>query len=158
MIILLDIDGVLEITPHWRQPEIHPDGFMKLNAKALANLSILHQKTNAAIVLTSTHRIRYNENQWKEIFRARGLYFEVLSKLNDKTEISQLLDRGTEIKEWVETKGKNLNYVIIDDDASINALPNDINQRWVQTKPLIGFNEENLEKALEILTVNSKNQ
>lgn len=55
MIILLDIDGVLEITPIWRQVEIHSDGFMKLNEKALQNLSILYRTTRASIVLTTTH-------------------------------------------------------------------------------------------------------
>jgi hypothetical protein len=51
------------------------------------------------------------------------LNFETISKLNNKTEISQLLDKGSEIKEWVENKGQEHNYVIIDDDQSINALP-----------------------------------
>ena len=156
MIILLDIDGVLETTPTWRQVEIHSDGFMKLNEKALENLSTLHKRTNASIVLTTTHRINYDETKWIEIFRLRGLNFETISKLNNKTEISQLLDRGTEIKEWVEKKGEGQNYVIIDDDQSINALPEYIKERWVATRPSIGFDKEALEKALLILTVNSK--
>jgi hypothetical protein len=156
MTILLDIDGVLETTPAWRQAEIHSDGFMKLNEKALENLSILHKRTNASIVLTTTHRINYDETKWIEIFRFRGLNFETISKLNNKTEISQLLDRGTEIKEWVEKGGEAQNYVIIDDDQSINALPECIKERWVATRPSIGFDKEALEKALLILTVNSK--
>jgi len=156
MTILLDIDGVLETTPSWRHAEIHSDGFMKLNNKALENLSILHKRTNASIVLTTTHRINYDETKWKEIFKLRGLNFETISKLNNKTEISQLSDRGTEIKEWVENQGEEQNYVIIDDDLSINALPEFIKERWVATRPSIGFDKEALEKALLILTVNSK--
>lgn len=155
MIILLDIDGVLETTPSWRRAEIDTDGFMKLNENALENLSILHKKTNASIVLTTSHRINYDETKWKEIFRLRGLNFDSISKLNSKTEISQLLDRGSEIKEWVEKKGQGHNYVIIDDDQSINALPEYIKERWVATRPSIGFDKEALEKALLILTVNS---
>ncbi|MEA5258899.1 CPCC family cysteine-rich protein [Arcicella aquatica] len=151
MIILLDIDGVLETTPSWRQPEFLSDGFMRLNENALKNLSILYKVTNASIVLTTTHRINYDEAKWKEIFSTRGLNFETISKLNDKTEISQLLDRGSEIEEWIKTKGANQNYVIIDDDLSINALPDNIKERWVTTKPLIG-----LDKALLILTINAK--
>jgi len=156
MTILLDIDGVLETTPTWRQVEIHSDGFMKLNEKALENLSILHRRTKASIVLTTTHRINYDESKWKEIFKNRGLNFETISKLNDKAEISQLLDRGTEIKEWVDSNGEKQNYVIIDDDLSINALPEYIKERWVATRPSVGFDKEALEKALLILTVNSK--
>ncbi|MDI9859380.1 CPCC family cysteine-rich protein [Flectobacillus roseus] len=156
MIILLDIDGVLETTPAWRQVEMHSDGFMKLNERTLENLSILHKRTNASIVLTTTHRINYDIARWKEIFRLRGLNFEVISKLNSKTDISQFLDRGTEIKEWVEQYGEKQNYVIIDDDQSINALPENIKERWVATRPLIGFDKEALEKALNILISNSK--
>ncbi|MBK8672891.1 MAG: hypothetical protein IPN93_07865 [Bacteroidetes bacterium] len=156
MTILLDIDGVLETTPIWRQAEIHSDGFMKMNEKALENLSILYKRTNASIVLTTTHRINYDETEWKIIFKNRGLIFDTISKLNDKTKISHLADRGTEIKEWVERIGKNINYVILDDDKSINALPENIKDRWVSTNPLIGFDKESLEKALRILTINSK--
>ena len=154
MIILLDIDGVLEITPAWRKVEILSDGFMKLNENALKNLAILYEKTNASIILTTTHRIKYDESKWKEIFKLRGLNFETISKLNEKTEIGQLLDRGSEIKEWVENNEKNLNYVIIDDDTSINALSNSIKKRWVSTKSFVGFDKECLEKALFILTKN----
>jgi hypothetical protein len=69
----------------------------------------------------------------RRFFRLRGLNFETISKLNNKTEISQLLDKGSEIKEWVENKGQEHNYVIIDDDQSINALPEYIKERWVAT-------------------------
>lgn len=80
--------------------------------------------------------------------------FDSISKLNEKTEISQFLDRGTEIKEGVNGKGAKQNYVIIDDDPSINALPDSIKERWVVTRPLVGFDKEALEKALFILTKN----
>ncbi len=153
MVILLDIDGVLDTTPSWRKAEIAEDGFMKLNEKALENLSSLYKKTKASIVITSTHRIRFDENKWKEIFENRGLKIESISKLNDKTEINQLQDRNIEIIEWEKNVGEKLNYVIIDDDLSLNALPENIKHHWVQTKPLIGFDEAALEKALFILGI-----
>lgn len=156
MVILLDIDGVLETTPPWRRAEIHADGFMKLDENALYNLSILIQKTNASIILTTSHRIHYDESKWEEIFRTRGVDCTAISKLNDKTEISQLLERGTEIKEWAETEGSNQNYVILDDGSSLHALPDEIKVRWVPIRPLVGFDKEALEKALLILTITSK--
>ncbi len=67
MTILLDIDGVLETTPPWKHPEMLDDGFMKLNENALKNLSILHKKTNASIVLTTTHRINYDIDQFQPL-------------------------------------------------------------------------------------------
>ena len=158
MTILLDIDGVLVTTPSWKQVEQLADGFMKFSevAVAVANLSTLYKETNASIVLTTTHRINYSESQWKEIFKLRGLNFETISKLNDKTEISQLLDRATEIKEWTKSNPVDSNYVIIDDDLSINSLDDSIKERWVATKPLIGFDKDSKDKALQILKINSK--
>jgi hypothetical protein len=150
MTILLDIDGVLVTTPGWKQTEILADGFMKFNKAASENLAILFKETNAAIVLTTTHRINFDESQWKEIFKTRGLNFQKISKVNDKTKIEQLADRATEIDEWVKQFGQNENYVIIDDDLSLGSLTTEIKERWVSTKPLIGFDKDAKEKALAI--------
>lgn len=156
MTILLDIDGVLVTTPSWKQVEHLSDGFMKFSENAVLNLANLYKETNASIVLTTTHRINYSESQWKEIFKLRGLDFETISKLNDKTEISQLLDRATEIREWIKRNPVDINYVIIDDDPSINSLDESIKERWVATKPFIGLDKEAKNKASRILKVNSK--
>ena len=60
-------------------------------------------------------------------------------------------NRATEIKEWVEIFGENENYLIIDDDLSINGLSENIKERCVMTKPLIGFDTSCLENSLSIL-------
>jgi HAD domain in Swiss Army Knife RNA repair proteins/Cysteine-rich CPCC len=156
MTILLDIDGVLVTTPSWKPVEHLSDGFMKFSEDAVLNLATLYKETNAEIVLTTTHRINYSESQWKEIFELRGLNFTKISKINNKTEISQLLDRAKEIKEWIKSSSFDNNYVIIDDDPSINSLEESIKERWVATKPLIGFDKDSKENALHILKINSK--
>ncbi|MCU0355806.1 MAG: HAD domain-containing protein [Cytophagales bacterium] len=149
--ILLDIDGVLVTTPSWKPVELLSDGFLKFNERATENLKQLIEKTNASIVLTTTHRIKHSEEDWKEIFKLRGLEIESVSKINSKTQIDQLGNRAAEISEWIEKEGQNQNYVIIDDDLSINSLPMHIKERWAQTKPLIGFDEEAMMRALRIL-------
>lgn len=152
MIILLDIDRVLELTPPWRRVEIAADGFMKLDEDALKNLYILYQQTNASVVLTTTHRLNYDEATWKEIFKSRGVPFESITKINNKTDIHQIGERVAEITEWVENQGVGKNFVIIDDDSSLHSLPQKIKERWVATTPSLGFNKEALEQALGILT------
>jgi hypothetical protein len=87
------------------------------------------------------------------IFKSRRLNFHSISKINNKTQIDQLSDRGSEIKEWINSFGKNENFVIIDDDSSIHRLPDLIKNRWVCTKPSIGFDNIARLKALEILTI-----
>ena len=42
-------------------------------------------------------------------------------------------------------------YVVIDDDLSINGLPNSIKEKCVLTKPLIGLDEEAMYKVMSIL-------
>ena len=154
MTILLDIDGVLVTTPSWQPTEQLSDGFMKFNQAAVENLAVVYKETNASIVLTTTHRINFDEAKWKDIFRTRGLNFQTITKLNNKTKIDQLADRATEIREWVEQNGQNENYVIIDDDSSLNGLTDDIKERWVSTKQLIGFDKDAKVKTLNILTSN----
>jgi 16S rRNA C1402 (ribose-2'-O) methylase RsmI len=152
MTILLDIDGVLVTTPSWQIPDRLGDGFMQFNATAAQNLLVLYEKTNADIVLTTTHRINYTIEQWHDIFKLRGFDFKNISKINDKTSIETLGNRATEIQEWVEKQDENENYLVIDDDTSINRLSNEIKVRCVQTKPLLGFDDNALQKALSILT------
>ncbi len=151
MTILLDIDGVLVTTHAWRKVETMPDGFMKFDEEAANNLAALLKETNASIVLTTTHRISRSEEKWIALFKERGFVFKNLTKVNAATRIEQLEERYKEVKEWVETVGQNENYVIIDDDTSLHALPENIKSRWVATKPLIGFDKAAYQMALNIL-------
>src|SRR5437773_605971 len=104
MTILLDIDGVLVTTPAWRDVEHLSDGFLKFNERAASNLSKIIDTTNAAIVLTTTHRINYSVDQWKELLQTRGIYPSSITKLNDLTTLSDMADRAKEIKEWVDNE------------------------------------------------------
>ena len=147
MTILLDIDGVLVTTPSWRATEHLPDGFLKFNEKAASNLSRIIDKTNAGIVLTTTHRISYSVDKWKELLQTRGIFPSSITKLNDLTTLSDMADRATEIKEWVDKQS-------IDDDLSINSLPTSIKEKFVLTKPMIGLDEEATLQAIKILLDN----
>ena len=152
MTILLDIDGVLVTTPSWKAAEQLPDGFLKFNDRASRNLARLIDATNASIVLTTTHRISFTVDKWKELFRARGIHVESIKKLNEVTSVNGMSRRSVEIKEWVDKQDKNEKFVIIDDDLSINNLPAEIKKKCVLTKSLIGLDEDGVDKALNILS------
>ena len=87
---------------------------MKFNETAAENLAILFKQTSASIVWTTTYRINFDETKWKEIFKTPEPNFQTITKLNSKTRMDQLIDRATEIKEWVQRFGENENYVIIE--------------------------------------------
>ncbi|MDB4923422.1 HAD domain-containing protein [Mucilaginibacter sp.] len=156
MTILLDIDGVLVISPPWKKVEIGQDGFMLFNKSSAENLSAILLETNASVVLTTTHRISHTIEKWLEIFKARGINIDVLSKINNVGSIAEMRDRGSEIKEWVDINGLEQNYVIIDDDSSLNNLPSYIKNKWVVTKPFVGIDEEVKQKTLNILLKKNK--
>ncbi len=152
--ILLDIDGVLVPTPPWRTVEQHEDGFVKFNEEASKNLADLLSKTDAEVVLTTTHRITYSVDRWIDLFQKRGIPVTKLTKLNSRNTIQEMKDRGSEILEWVTNFGVNSKYVILDDDLSINKLPDQIRKKWVKTHSLLGFNRECLDQAIKILLGN----
>ena len=152
MTILLDIDGVMVTTPSWKPSEFLEDGFLKFNDQAAKNLSMLLVDTGASIILATTHRINYSESEWKILLANRGIHTANVSKINECNSIQTMLDRGTEIKQWVDKNGDKEKYVIIDDDSSIDKLSLEIKAKWVKTKSLIGFDNEALANARLILS------
>jgi hypothetical protein len=80
MVILLDLDGVLITTPAWRAVETESDGFFKFNERAAANLAVILTATNAAVVLTTSHRINYSLAQWSAFLRREAFYPLLLAK------------------------------------------------------------------------------
>ncbi|MDP1801500.1 MAG: HAD domain-containing protein [Bacteroidota bacterium] len=151
MKILLDIDGVMVTTPAWKKAEIHEDGFLMFNSTAADNLSRLIAETNASIILTTTHRISFSDNDWQQILERRGIKVSNVSKINNCSTIQEMPDRATEIKQWVDNKMDNEPFVIIDDDSSLNGLPLNIKAKWVKTSSLIGFDKESADTAKLIL-------
>jgi hypothetical protein len=151
MTILLDIDEVLVTTPAWKTVEQHDDGFMKFNEEASRYLAELLRNTDAEVVLTTTHRITYSADKWIAILQKRGIAVTKLTKLNTLTSIEEMKDRGTEILEWVQNIAVSSKYLILDDDLSINNLPNHIKDKLVKTQSLVGFNKQCLDQAIKIL-------
>ncbi|TVT42751.1 hypothetical protein FNT36_01255 [Hymenobacter setariae] len=151
MVILLDLDGVLITTPHWRAVENEPDGFFKFDARATANLATILAETNAALVLTTSHRINHSLAEWAAFFQIRGLAPAAISKVNDRTTLPPAGSRADEVAAWVAAHGTLANYVVLDDDLSLHGLPPAIKSRCVITKPLLGLDADATQQALHIL-------
>lgn len=151
MTILLNIDDVLITIPPWQKTEFLPDGFPPFNEKAAANLAKIIKETGAAVVLTTTHRVSYNEEEWKTIFKIRGIEIQELSNVNDRSTVSIMPTRVVEVEEWIAKYGNENTYVIIDDDDSLHDLPEAVKNKWVMIKPMLGLDDEATETALAIL-------
>ena len=72
---------------------------------------------------------------------------EFVEKLDDNL---GNLSRKDEILNWL---GKSCgdSFVIIDDDKSLNALPDSVKDKLVLTSPLVGLTEDNAISAIDIL-------
>ncbi len=147
MLILLDIDGVMVTTPSWKKVEILNDQFSSFNERAVINLQKIISETNASIVLTTSHKSRFTIHEWKNIFNRRGVTVDSLYCLDNNV---NYLSRKDEILNWLG-KGITESFVIIDDDKSLNDLPNKIKNKCVITSSMIGLNDESALSAINIL-------
>lgn len=101
MLILLDIDGVMVPARAWQQPELLSDGFPAFSLQAVSVLKELIEPSTR-ILLTSSHRSRWNVEEWKDIFLRRGIRiveFELMDTqpifLSRKDEILHCLTQHT---------------------------------------------------------------
>lgn len=82
MKILLDFDGVLITTPSWQKVPLLDDGFMAFNEDCASNVAKLVDTFSAQIVLTSTHRIHYSNEEWRVLLANRGINTTQVRKSN----------------------------------------------------------------------------
>jgi hypothetical protein len=154
MLIFLDIDGVMVPAKSWQRPDILEDGFVDFSSKAVRVLQdILAQNAITTIILTTSHKSRFSLSQWKIIFERRGLNVNKLESLNDNTDFQS---RKVEILNWFDSNDVQEDFIIIDDDKSLNDLPKFYKDRLVLTSSLIGLNESHWTDIQDIFA-NSKN-
>lgn len=141
MLLFLDIDGVMVPAKGWKSPEILNDGFPAFSSKATRTLQRLISG-DVTVMLTTSHKSNFSIEEWKDIFKNRGITIERLKPLpGNFTNIS----RKDEIINWFNLNNVNEDFVIIDDDKSLNDLPDCLKKNLIQTSPYIGLTEEHLD-------------
>ncbi len=141
MLLFLDIDGVMIPAKGWKSPEFLNDGFPAFSSKATNALQRLIAD-DVTIVLTTSHKSRFSIEEWKSIFMNRGINIQKLTALPEN---HTNLSRKDEIVNWFNVNHVHEDFIIIDDDTSLNALPVSLKEHLVQTSPYIGLTEEHLE-------------
>lgn len=144
--ILLDFDGVMIPAKNWQPVPMSHDGFLEFSFKAMQQLDWLLMRTGATIVLTTTHRKVLDITKWKSIFSNRFPHFTDIAIMDTDLENRLLM-----VTDWATRYGNDNKFVVIDDDTTLDDLPGPIKRHWVKTKPMIGLNEEDAAKALQIL-------
>lgn len=145
MLLYLDIDGVMVPANSWRQPVFLEDGFPEFSARSVKALNNLIASTNASIVLTTSHKHKYSVNQWGQLFKRRQIAVGGIMRLPENT---QHLNRREELLQYFNTRKVTDDFLIIDDDKSLNALPPYLKNRLLQTSASVGLTEALAEEAI----------
>ena len=147
-VLILDIDGVLITTPSWKSDEIENDGYSKFDSKCVANLNKLTSTIQCEIWLSSSRRKAKTLEEMNTIFSSRGIESDIVGFLPD---YHLCRSRKEEITKFINEKNL-FDFLIIDDDKSLNNLDDKISDRLVLTEMMIGLSDEKLKKAIEIVT------
>ncbi len=152
MFIFLDIDGVMVPAKGWKSPEILMDGFPAFSSKAINVLnSLLSESTT--VLLTTSHKANYTIDEWKDIFKKRCINAERIKSLD--TNIDNL-SRKDEILKWFNGNSISEPFVIVDDDTSLNSLPDFLKGNLVLNSSYIGLTNEHLESIKAVLNKDLK--
>jgi len=146
MLLYLDIDGVMVPANSWRRPEILEDGFPVFSTKAAKSLDRIISNSSADIVLTTSHKYKYTIPEWNNIFIRRNIRINKISRLPRNT---NHLNRKDELMNWFTINHLNSNFIIIDDDKSLNGLPKRLKDRLIQTSGSIGLTDYLADEALD---------
>ncbi len=102
-------------------------------------------------MLTTSHKSKFTIDEWKSIFKNRGINIEKIKSLPKNF---NNLSRKDEIINWFNVNNVDEDFVIIDNDKSLDELPNFLKENLVQTSPCIGLTEQHLE-ALKSISLKS---
>ncbi|MDF9795363.1 hypothetical protein OKW21_006735 [Catalinimonas alkaloidigena] len=143
--IILDLDGVLITTPKWKADAIHADGYSDFNRHAVDNLNLLLKDISAELWLSSSRRIGKTMDEFRTIFHNRGIESNLIGFLpGDELGIQ----RKIEVTNFLENESF-INFLIIDDDASLHGLELEKKKYWIRTDPHLGFDSNKLDEAKE---------
>lgn len=160
-VLFLDIDGVLNSQPFlieaqrirkdWEHSSSTERSISMINPDAVELLNEIVQRTDCAVVVSSSWRIGNNRHELQHYLELRGFRFSVLGC----TPIISTPDskRGHEIQRWLdEWEAKNPgdiieSFTILDDDSDMAHLMD----RLVQTKFTVGLTNAHVEHAVSLL-------
>ncbi|MBU3677220.1 MAG: hypothetical protein FGM54_08605 [Chitinophagaceae bacterium] len=135
MTFFLDIDGVMVPIKSWKSPVLLNDGFPAFSPTATEVLkNVLKNKDR--IIITSSHKDRFNELEWKQLFAHRGIILNELSRL-PSTPVPH--SRYDELMQWFSYNTIDDAWAILDDDSSLNNLPKALKEHLILTKPMLGL-------------------
>lgn len=148
MLIFLDIDGVMVPAKSWKRPGILEDGFPEFSPKAIEALTKIISKSSADFVLTTSHKSKYSLSEWKAIFERRNINANSIMRLPENIDF---LSRKDELLLWFKNHSISGDFIIIDDDKSLNSLPDHLKARLILTSASVGLTDYQAVEALRVI-------
>lgn len=133
--MILDLDGVLITTPMWKSDEIDSDGYSKFNESCVTNLNNILSICEFEIWLSSTRRTVKTLAEFNQIFENRSIKIPISGFV---PEYQNCKTRKDEILRFIE-EHKILDFLIIDDDKSLNGLEEKHKEKLILTELQNGF-------------------
>lgn len=143
--LILDLDGVLITTPMWKADEIDSDGYSKFNEDCVTNLNKFLSDYDFEIWLSSTRRTVKSLVEFNQIFENRNIKRPISGLLPKYPECKS---RKDEIARFIK-ESRISDFLIIDDDKSLNELDEIHKEKLILTELHKGFDMEKLELAIE---------
>ncbi len=147
--LILDLDGVLITNPIWKADLMHSDGYSEFNEHCVSNLNRLLSFSEFEIWLSSTRRTVKTLNEFNIIFRNRGINQDISGFL---PKYSTCDNRREEVLKFIDEFNVS-NYLIIDDDKSLNSFEDKLKKNLILTELIRGFDINKLNEALEKIKV-----
>lgn len=162
-IIFLDIDGCLNSNEYFSSSAYLEESggksdalivlvnhYLHLDPAALKLVNELVDQSGAEVVISSTWKSKYSEEEFNKMFTDRGATFKVVGRTPhiDSNRSSKKITRGREIQTYLDSLDvKPDAFVIIDDRDDMNQFFKFL----VKTSFQDGFQRIHLERALKIL-------
>ena len=154
-IIFLDIDGVLNSSDNW----VHPDdregdpnslywNLYDLDPERIKILNTIIQQTEAKIVISSAWRWAHSLESIDKMLKTRGLVGDIIGETPMLTSI--MLDRGDEIKMWLDNNEDVDSFVIID-DIDFEGFSKLFPRHFVLVEDFTGILPKHAESAVAVL-------
>ena len=157
-VIFLDVDGVLNTIKSTSR--IH--GIIGIDDDKVKKLSMIRDKTDSIVVLTSSWKIDWEKTVYTEDLNSFGRYLvDKLKKYNiyifDKTDEESSSKRGSGIREWIKSCDFEIDsFVILDDELfdydECGLMPHVVKTSFYDDNG--GLQEEHINRSIAILLNN----
>lgn len=176
-IIFLDVDGVLNNSDWMKERKFKgiwaPDQRWEsmINPEAVLVLNDIIKATNSKVVLSSTWRLNHSPEEMQFLLSQFDFTGEIIDSTKYRfvpifrnhwrmPKISEFVERGFEIHDWLcENANYVKGFVILDDESDMAHLKHRlVKTKWARNNKdpeslVLGLNKDHIQKAINIINI-----